>query len=219
MSRIKTPSPSTAIALLALFVALGGTSYAAVAINGKNIKTRTISGLKVKNNTLTGTQIREARLGKVPKAKAADTAVTAANLSGRGRAAFLATDRVVSTGLVKLPAVGTSEATSPAKPLFTKGPFTLTAKCFKDAGMADKERMIIGATSSEANSDLDGSMVPSVNPSVTQIQASAAGTFGSQVDAATFATPSGKTLALSFHEGVNGFGSPCYVAISALAHG
>ena len=37
---MKRVSPSMAVALLALFVALGGTGYAAAKINGRNIKDR-----------------------------------------------------------------------------------------------------------------------------------------------------------------------------------
>jgi hypothetical protein len=77
------PSPAMVVALLALFVALGGTGYAAVKINGKNIRNHTISGKKLKRNTLTGTQIRESRLGTVPRAAYALT------LAGRGPSAFL----------------------------------------------------------------------------------------------------------------------------------
>jgi hypothetical protein len=66
-----------AIALLALFVALGGTTYAATSINGKNIKKGTISGKALKSNTLTGTQIKESKLGKVPSATHADSAGSA----------------------------------------------------------------------------------------------------------------------------------------------
>ena len=40
----RTPSPALVISILALFVALGGTSYAAVKLNGKNIKKGTVSG-------------------------------------------------------------------------------------------------------------------------------------------------------------------------------
>src|SRR3954465_2554685 len=98
MSRIKLPSPAMAISLLALFVALAGTGYAAVKINGKNIKNktvagkklknRTITGGKLKNNTLAGKQIRESKLGTVPKAKLATTAGTA-NAVGGGAATGL----------------------------------------------------------------------------------------------------------------------------------
>src|SRR3954454_16589318 len=47
------PSPALLLALIALFVALGGASYAAVTINGKSIKNGTITGKKIKNRTLT----------------------------------------------------------------------------------------------------------------------------------------------------------------------
>ena len=77
------PSPAMVVALLALFVALGGTGYAAVKVNGKNIRNHTIAGKKLKRNTLTGTQIRESRLGTVPRAGYALT------LAGRGPSSFL----------------------------------------------------------------------------------------------------------------------------------
>src|SRR5918997_1732205 len=76
----RRPSPSMVLSLIALFVALGGTSYAAVKINGKNIK----------QNTVTGKQVKERSLAKVPKAKAADTAAsatTATNATNAGNAA------------------------------------------------------------------------------------------------------------------------------------
>jgi hypothetical protein len=66
-----------AIALLALFVAMGGTAYAATAINGKLIKNGTITGKKLKADTLGGTQVKESTLGIVPSAARADSAVVA----------------------------------------------------------------------------------------------------------------------------------------------
>ena len=42
--RLHRPSPAMAVALIALFVALGGSGYAAVKINGKNIASRSIAG-------------------------------------------------------------------------------------------------------------------------------------------------------------------------------
>ncbi len=49
---MRRPSPSMGVALVALFIALGGTGYAAIKINGKNIKNGTVSGKKLKNRTL-----------------------------------------------------------------------------------------------------------------------------------------------------------------------
>jgi hypothetical protein len=68
------PQPGTVIALVALFVALGGTGYAAATISGSKIKNRSIAGKKVKRNTLGGTEIRESKLAKVPSARLADSA-------------------------------------------------------------------------------------------------------------------------------------------------
>lgn len=57
---------------LAVFIALGGSSYAAVTISGRNIKNRSIAAAKLKRNSLTGREIRESRLGRVPRAVTAD---------------------------------------------------------------------------------------------------------------------------------------------------
>jgi hypothetical protein len=98
---------SNVVALLALFIVLGGAAYAGTKINGKTIVNRSIGGGKLKNETITankikkgtitGAQIRnetitgaqieagsiDARqinlstLGTVPSAQSANTAVTA----------------------------------------------------------------------------------------------------------------------------------------------
>ena len=78
------PTPAMAVALAALFVALGGVSYAAATIgsgdiinNGiksKDVKNRTIRGKDVKKNGLGGSVIKESSLGQVPSALTADSA-------------------------------------------------------------------------------------------------------------------------------------------------
>ncbi len=59
----KRPSPAMAVALIALFVALGGSGYAAVKINGKNIKNRSVTATKLKKNTVTGAEVKNRSLG------------------------------------------------------------------------------------------------------------------------------------------------------------
>lgn len=93
-----------AVALVALFVALGGTSVAAIVITSANIKNSTIRGIDVRNsdlrgidirnNTLSGADVDESKLGKVKtaaladkatnadKAASADSAGTAASVNG-----------------------------------------------------------------------------------------------------------------------------------------
>jgi hypothetical protein len=71
---LSRPSPSLLVALLALFVALGGTGYAASKLNGRNLVDRSVAGKKLKRDTITGKQVNEAKLRQVPKAGHADTA-------------------------------------------------------------------------------------------------------------------------------------------------
>jgi len=136
MSRIfnHRPSPAMVVALIALFVALGGTGYAAVKLNGKNIKDNSIPGTKVRNRTLTGrnvkkdsltgTEVRESSLRMVPSATRAVRAARVDQLKTVG-----SYKRITATD-------GTSEAAAraaaPQVPMFSVGPFRFYAKCFRD---------------------------------------------------------------------------------------
>ena len=85
----RRPSPALVIAVIALFVALGGSGYAAVAINGKDIKNRSVAAKKLKKDTLTGREVRETALGKVRLAGEAGRARSAdsANIANAARSA------------------------------------------------------------------------------------------------------------------------------------
>src|SRR5215213_5840952 len=65
------------VATLALFVALGGSSYAALSITSKDVKNRSLKGGDLKLDTVTGKEIKESKLGRVPLASAAVTAGSA----------------------------------------------------------------------------------------------------------------------------------------------
>ena len=62
------PSVATVLSLIALFAALGGTSYAAATISGKQVKNGTLTGADIKNNTVGGADVKESKLGQVPSA-------------------------------------------------------------------------------------------------------------------------------------------------------
>ena len=85
----RRPSPATVIALVALFVALGGTGYAALnlpknsvsakqikknAVTKAKIKKNAVTSAKVKKKTLTGADINLNKLGSVPSAQNAASA-------------------------------------------------------------------------------------------------------------------------------------------------
>jgi hypothetical protein len=96
MNRLRHPSPSMVVALIALFVSLGGVSYGVATgsinsreiknntirtqdirnnqIRGRDIRNSTLMGRDVALNTLGGVDINESRLGQVPSAASADRA-------------------------------------------------------------------------------------------------------------------------------------------------
>jgi hypothetical protein len=91
------PRHATVVAYLALFLALGGSGYAAVEINGKDIKNRSITAKKVKKDTFTGTEIKEAKLGRVPSSA---NAANASKLGGRPASAYASSG--CPAGMVKV---------------------------------------------------------------------------------------------------------------------
>jgi hypothetical protein len=84
---LKLPRPrltyANVIATLALFVALGGSSYAALKISGREIKAHTITGKNIKRNSLGRRQIKESSLSAVSRAR------NAARLEGKTAESFL----------------------------------------------------------------------------------------------------------------------------------
>ena len=72
----RRPSASLVISVVALFVALGGTSYAALTITGKNVKNGSLTTKDIKDNSLTSADVRDRSLrlrdfrsGELPKAQ------------------------------------------------------------------------------------------------------------------------------------------------------
>jgi hypothetical protein len=99
--RMRLPSPALAVSVLALFVALGGTVYAAkkAKIDGRAVKVKSLPGNRIKvgsvaanrlkpgtlstalaqSGPITGAEIDELSLGQVPDAAHAETADNAQN--------------------------------------------------------------------------------------------------------------------------------------------
>lgn len=115
----RRPSPAMVVALVALFVALGGSGYAAVQLSGKNLKNRSVAGKKLKNNTLTGKQIRESRLGTVPRAQVATelaggTGSNPGNQNGFPLSSFVRRECNQQSGQIKGVATVSASPTFPA---------------------------------------------------------------------------------------------------------
>jgi hypothetical protein len=85
------PSPAMVIACIALAVALGGTSYAAISlpagsVGTKQLKKNAITSPKVKNNGITGADVLESSLRRVPLAAGATNAAKATTATNAGHA-------------------------------------------------------------------------------------------------------------------------------------
>ncbi len=65
-------SYANVMATAAVFIALGGSSYAALTITGADVRNGSLSYRDLKKNTLGGSRVKESRLGKVPRARNAD---------------------------------------------------------------------------------------------------------------------------------------------------
>lgn len=139
-----TISYANVVATLALFIALGGVSWAAVklpknsvgskqikknAVTSAKIKKNSIISSKIKNGAIQGADINLGSLGKVPSAAVADTAENTFFVSKTG----------LVTGTDNDANVAQSLATE--VPLYSIGQISFYAKCFKDA---DNDRVYGG---------------------------------------------------------------------------
>jgi cell wall-associated NlpC family hydrolase len=161
-------SPASLLALVALFAALGGTSYAAIQINGKDLKNKsvpgkklknkTITGAKVKGNTLTGKQINEAKLGAVPSAVNATNATNAvnatnaANVAGHQRTFKRVT---ATTG----PNATAAISAAPEVELFKAGTLTIYGKCATDTSGPTTYGFVFAKTS-QNGATLNSAILP-----------------------------------------------------------
>lgn len=195
-AKVRRPSASMVVALLALFVALGGTVYASAKISGKQIKRNSLPGNRIKKHTITSTQVNLNKLGTVPNAKA---------LGGQPPTAFFASSRVFASGLVRA-AVGQAVTAG------TSGPFTLTLQC-TDAG-AGKTKAELIANSSEANSDLDSATPKSTETLASEESAAASMDTGV---AQSLIAPSGTSLQGTSDVGVNSLGSACVAEFTGIS--
>jgi hypothetical protein len=157
-------------ALLALFVALGGSSYAAIRVGSEQIANNSIRSKDIKNNqirgkdirkgtvrgtdvrdgdlkgkdvrddTISGDDVKESSLGAVPNAA---LAANAAALGGKPSSAYLGSDKLVRT-VLRL-------SRGQTKTVISSGPFTWRASCSTDANHGGPRLVVTIATSEAGN--------------------------------------------------------------------
>lgn len=141
------------VATLALFIALGGVSWAAAtlpknsvgskqikknAVTSTKIKSNSITGAKVKNNSLTGSDINAGSLGKVPSAGRADSAASSDQV-------VAVTRKVAPTGSGGSQDAARASATE--VPLVGNGQVSIYGKCYVYSGQVFAE--ILGKTTAD----------------------------------------------------------------------
>ena len=82
--RFTRPSPALVVAVVALFVALGGASYAAFSVPAnsvgtKQLRSRAVTSAKLANHAVSGAKLDLSQFPTVPSATHADSATSAAN--------------------------------------------------------------------------------------------------------------------------------------------
>lgn len=118
-------SPSFVIGTLALFLALGGTVYAASKISGKSIKPNSIPANRLKKHSITRHQVNLKKLGTVPKAAKAINATNAANATNATNATHAETAATTEQFKTWFAKASVGETVT----LLTIGPFTYTGEC------------------------------------------------------------------------------------------
>jgi len=156
---------ANSVSLLALFVALGGSSYAAVKVGTREIANNSVRSQDVRNDTLRtgdirdnnvfsgdihddavqGRDIKESSLGTVPDAN---------TLDGKDSSAFQAAGSVKKTGLIRL-------SHGQSKPVAKSGPYSWRAACSDEGG--GSTRLVVTVTSSVGGAiagDFQGQTIP-----------------------------------------------------------
>ena len=140
---MRRPTYSEAVSTLALFIALGGTSYAVTslpaasvgtaqlrngAVSASKLRAHAVDAAAVAANSLTGAQIDESSLGVVPHAALADSA-TSAKTAGTAKTATSATTADTATSATTADTAGTAVTADNANLLGGAPPATYKMSC------------------------------------------------------------------------------------------
>jgi hypothetical protein len=207
------------MATIALFLALGGSAYAALqlpkgSVGTRQLKKNAVVSSKVKNGSLLKRDFRAGQLPRGLPGPKGDQGPAGprgehgpAGPRGEQGPAGTVPGLVTTNGTIKLN-VGESRT------IWAYGPFTVTGTC-TDLGAGNFE-MALSLASSEANSALHGTQGTS-NPDIVSV-AGTSFTDGNNQNL-DLAAPSGAALDLVVHWGVHGLAADCWVSGFGIGQG
>jgi hypothetical protein len=237
--KLRRPSPALVISLIALFVALGGTGYAALklpknsvgskqlkknAVTSSKIKAGAITGAKVKNGSLTGADIQLGALGTVPSATNAANATNAGHASSADNATHAGNaDTVGGETIVRFSKLVATNTATP-QDVLKLGGLTLQLACDAageptlTANGAVAGSMIRGMRITSGNGAAQGGSSNITGPGQTVTIIAAADNRGGVME--QYAQPDGHVVSVSLYvddsSTINGFDG-CSASGSAIA--
>jgi hypothetical protein len=226
--RFSLPSPAGVISVVALFVALGGTGYAATKIVSPHARAalaasharriadheiaRKAPALSVARANLANIANRATIANVANAANVANNANNANNLGGQPPSAYLPSSSVTTLGGVKKVVAGTI-----GQVIAQRGPFTLMADCRRSGPTTTVD---LRATSSEGGSSLGGSHINAPANSGLSIETATDSGSGMQTESNgntdSLVAPSGAQADVISTVGVNGFATNCYITAVIL---
>jgi hypothetical protein len=211
------------VALVALFVALGGSGYAAIRVGSREIVDNSVRSEDLRENGVRGRDVRNSTIrardildGSLTGSELRPDSVTGAAIAGLTGADVadesLTGDEIAdletSEGVVKLDP-GQSAA------LFERGPFTISATCRAEADQTTAEVTVTDSEGGSAFFSQTGS-APLTAGEPRQIVNADGETPETGATSFLLASASGTTVAGYAGAGVNQLGSPCFFLATGL---
>lgn len=147
--KLRSPSPATVIALVALFVSLGGTTWAVTQIGSRQVKNNSLRGIDLRNNDVRGKDVRNKSLTSMDikdgtlTSEDVQSAANSDRLDNLDSTDFLRSSRQVNL-FNKIAAGGSAT-------VFEGQGLTVTASCSANAAT-----ITLTGTSSKDNSSFSG---------------------------------------------------------------
>jgi hypothetical protein len=148
------------MATIAVFIAFGGVSYAAIklpknSVGTKQLKKNAVTGTKVKDGSLTGKDIDNESLGKVPfanKAASADQSNTANTAQSAGSAGYAARAASAGNGAVPIDWSSPGVQFRPSETILSLDELTLSAWCEDTNGLHEADYVQVFFTATKPGS-------------------------------------------------------------------